>query len=363
MRQTRISALWISLFCLAVPFSSVLADLADPPPMLFTDTDTEQHFAKDPTVVNFQGTYYLYYSAGGRSGTHPDGRFRIGIATSENLVDWVKIDELRWKDGAETNGFAAPGALVWRDQVHLFYQSYGNGPRDAICHAWSDDGVNFTRNANPVFRPEPTDARGRVWNSGRAIDANVIPHGDQLLLYWATRDPEHRLQMVGVSAAPLDSRFGPDDWTQLSTEGPVLAPELPWEKNCIEASAMARRHDRLYKFYGGAYNHERQQIGVAYSVNGLNFTRLCDQGPFKPYGEPGTWNSYEVGHPFYFQDVDGQGYLFYQGRAATEWGEDGTARRPGPYHLSMSVVRWEADPEGGPDRPVLVPHQPEPLTP
>ncbi len=363
MPNARTLALGACLLCFARMPSAALAAPPEPPRMLFTDTDTEHHFAKDPAVVNFQGTYYLYYSVGGRSGAHPDGRFRIGIATSQNLVDWVKIDELRWNDGAETRGFAAPGALVKGNQVHLFYQSYGNGPRDAICHAWSEDGVNFTRNDNPVFRPDPKDSQGRAWNSGRAIDANVIPHGDQLLLYWATRDPDHQVQMVGVSAAPLDSRFGPDDWTQLSTEGPVLAPELPWEKNCIEASAMARRQDRLYKFYGGAYNHERQQIGVAWSDDGLHFTRVCHDKPLKPYGEPGTWNSYEVGHPFYFRDVDGQEYLFYQGRAATEWGPDGSARRPGPYHLSMSVVRWEADPEGGPDRPVLVPPDAEPPAP
>ena len=27
------------------------------------------------------------------------------------------------------------------DQIHLFYQTYGNWEKDAICHAWSQDGI------------------------------------------------------------------------------------------------------------------------------------------------------------------------------------------------------------------------------
>ena len=51
-------------------------------------------------------------------------------------------------------------------------------------------------------------------------------------------------QMQGVAAAPLDSNFSCDEWTQLNLEAPILAPtvpsplddpnlELAWEKRCI----------------------------------------------------------------------------------------------------------------------------------
>jgi hypothetical protein len=62
-----------------------------------------------------------------------------------------------------------------------------------------------------------------------------------------------------------------------------------------------------------------------------------------------------VGHPFYFRDTDGREYLFYQGRAATGFRPDGSPSGTGPYHLSMSPLRWHAAPEGGPARPVLEP--------
>jgi predicted GH43/DUF377 family glycosyl hydrolase len=285
--------------------------------MYYADAVSGRPFSKDPAVVRFQGRYWLYYSVPPYEGKPTKG-WTIGVATSENLVDWAKVGELRNTGEAEKRGFTAPGAIVLRGKVHLFYQTYGNGKRDAICHAWSDDGLTFTRNpSNPVFRPIGN------WTVGRAIDADVIPHGDKLLLYWATRDPEMKIQMQGVAAAPLESDFSRKHWKQLHTDGPILAPTVPtrlddpdldlaWEKRCIEAAAMARHNGRLYMFYAGGYNNDPQQIGVAVSDDGVNFKRLSDK-PLVPNGQPGSWNSSESGHPFLFQDEDGQDYLFFQG--------------------------------------------------
>jgi hypothetical protein len=101
---------------------------------------------------------------------------------------------------SEQNGFCAPGAIVLDGKVHLFYQTYGNREKDAVCHAWSTDGINFTRDpTNPIFRPQ-----GR-WTCGRAIDAEVFEDGDRLLLYFASRDPSYKTQLVGVAAAPRRS--------------------------------------------------------------------------------------------------------------------------------------------------------------
>lgn len=208
----------------------------------------------------------------------------------------------------ERNGLCAPGAVVLDGRVHLFYQTYGNGARDAICHAVSDDGLRFERNStNPVFAPTGD------WNNGRAIDADVIADGDRLLLYFATRDPTGRIQKLGVAGAPLASDFGRGQWMQLCQES-ILEPELPWEQDCIEAPAVCRRDGRLYLFYGGAYNNAPQQIGCAVSDDGLTWERLGDQ-PFLPNGGPGDWNVCESGHPFVFTDAAGNATLFFQGNA------------------------------------------------
>lgn len=291
--------------------------------MMYSDTASGRPFAKDPAVVRFAGRYWLYYSLCPYKGKKSKG-WSIGVATSQNLTDWTKAGEIANAGGPEANGFCAPGAIVLDGKVHLFYQTYGNGPKDAICHAWSTDGLHFTRNAtNPIVRPTG------AWNCGRAIDADVIAHKGRLLMYWATRDPKMKVQMQGVSAAPLDSDFGRSRWKQLC-DGPILKPELPWEGKCIEAAAMASRGGKLYMFYAGNYNNKPQQIGVAVSDDGVTFRRLWDK-PFLPNGRPGQWNSSESGHPFLFQDDDGKDYLFYQGNNT-----NGKT-----WFLSMVPVTWK----------------------
>lgn len=184
--------------------------------------------------------------------------------------------------------------------------------------------MHFSRNpTNPIFAPTG------AWTVGRAIDADVIVHDERLFLYFATRDPAMRIQMLGVAAAPLDSSFGRDAWTQLC-DAPILAPELPWEQECIEAPAVCKRDGAFFMFYGGAYNNKPQQIGCATSDDGIHWQRLSDW-PFLPNGEPGTWNASESGHPFVFVDGDGRTFLFFQGN--NDMGRT--------WYLSKKCVGWK----------------------
>lgn len=339
------ATLMVALFSCISLLPSFAETHANAPRMYFADNVSGRPFSKDPAVVKFNGKYWLYYSVPPYKGK-PNVGWSIGVATSHNLVDWTKAGELRNSGEAEAKGFTAPGAIVLRGNVHLFYQTYGNGKRDAICHAWSEDGLHFTRNpTNPVFHPTGD------WTVGRAIDADVIRHGDRLLLYWATRDPEMKIQMLGVAAAPLDGDFAREKWTQLNANGPILAPTVPttldgpgldlaWERRCIEAAAMARHGGRLYMFYAGGYNNDPQQIGVAVSDDGVRFKRLSDE-PLMPNGIPGSWNSSESGHPYLFQDEDGQDYLFYQGNNT-----DGKT-----WYLSVVPIDWsEGQPVQSPEK-------------
>ncbi len=197
--------------------------------MMFADTSRGRPFSKDPAVIEFDGRYFLYYSLPPYQDSREDDGWRIGIATSTDLDNWIKVGELPFFGSYDKKGQAAPGAIVLGGRVHLFYQTYGNGKHDAICHAVSEDGVHFQPNStNPIFSPTGD------WNSGRAIDADVIVHDGKLFLYFSTRDPEMRIQMTGVATADLASDFSKQDWTQ-QCDKPILYPELPWERNCIEA--------------------------------------------------------------------------------------------------------------------------------
>ena len=273
--------------------------------MLYTDNSRGRNGAKDPAVVKFHEKYLLYYSIMPPLGDAGQG-WDIGIAESTDLENWTKIGELGRVGKTEEKGICAPGALIYGGRVHLFYQTYGQFEKDSICHAWSEDGVHFIRNAtNPIVQ-----AQGD-WNNKRAIDADVAVFQEQLFLYFATRDPEGKIQMQGVTKAPLDGKFERSSWQQCCTEA-ILRPTLEWEQDCIEAAAALVREEKMYLFYAGAYNNSPQQIGVAVSEDGIHFERLMEE-PLLENGKPGSWNEAESGHPYIFEDEDKRVYLFYQG--------------------------------------------------
>lgn len=278
------------------------------PKMYFTDTAaTGIKIAKDPVVVNFKGKYLMYFS----KRTFADAKdgmlgWNIGIAESKDLYNWHKIGEIKPGASYEAKGLCAPGAIVKNGKIHLFYQTYGNGAKDAICHAWSSDGVNFDRDStNPIFSPNGD------WTNGRAIDAEVYAYKEKYFLYFATRDSAGMIQKQGVATASAKAGFGKSAWKQAVNQS-ILFPELDWEGKCIEGASIIKRNNKLYMFYAGSYNNDPQQIGVAESLDGLNWKRISNK-PFLANGAPGSWNNSESGHPCIFEDLDGKTYLFFQG--------------------------------------------------
>lgn len=303
MNPTRRDALkFLTAGALLAPRLSLADD--DTPRMLWGDTSRlGRPFSKDPSVIKIGEIYHLYFSLPPRTG---DKAWGIGIATSKNLNDWQRLGEVPPVGEVETLGICAPCAVRLDGKIHLFYQTYGRGKDDAICHAVSDDGLSFERDpSNPVYHPTGP------WTSGRAIDAEVVRFGDRTLMLAATRNPNMKIQMLVAAEATPGKGYGRDAWTPLH-DGPVLKPELPWERNCIEAASVVVRGDKMFMFYAGGYNNEPQQIGCATSTDGIHWARLSDQ-PLLPNGPPGSWNSSESGHPGAFVDDDGRTYLFYQG--------------------------------------------------
>lgn len=263
-------------------------------------------FSKDPVVVSFGDRYLMYYSLPPYP-EHKEKGWNIGIAESQDLTEWKKIGEILPEKEYEQKGFCAPGALVRNDTIHLFYQSYGSWKKDAICHAWSTDGLHFTRDAsNPIFQPHECG-----WSCGRAIDAEVCEFRGKYYLFFATRDPDFKIQQQGVAIAPKGTDFRREDWT-LATDTTILYPVLPWEGECVEGATILKRKGKLYMFYAGAFNNWPQQIGVAQSKDGIHWKRLSNE-PFLRNGKPGSWNESESGHPCIFRDRKGQVHLFFQG--------------------------------------------------
>ena len=251
-----------------------------PAPMLYGDTSRrgeKRPFAKDPTVIRHNGRYLMYYSVWSYDREHlpknfgkkPNGWWGA-IAESKDLVHWKRVGDIK-ADGLDVPGqmemWVAPCVKKIDGRIHMFAQCRVGRANPAtgrteclIWHATSEDGLNFRfTETRPMFTPQ------NKWSIPRAIDAEVYRVGDRLMLMYATREkPGALIQRLGIAWAPFASDWAADKWTELSTAKPFFEPELPWEMKCIEAPTVVERRGIWYMFYAGAYNHERQQIGVAW---------------------------------------------------------------------------------------------------
>ncbi|MBP5228467.1 MAG: family 43 glycosylhydrolase [Kiritimatiellae bacterium] len=314
--------------CTAIRFQAM------PEPMLFTDTSRygeAKPLAKDPTVIRHNGRYLMYYSVQGYptdkapAGIKP-GLWTSAIAESTDLVHWKRIGDLEIKRPVDIYGIVAPCVKKFDGKIHLFGQAPGvPGGQNQIWHATSEDGLRFVcTDTKPAFTPKNN------WSINRSIDAEVYRLGNDMILLYASREkPDGKIQRLGMARAPYGSAYDASCWTDLSVEKPLLEPEEPWEMSCLEAGTVIVHRGVHYLLYAGAYNHERQQIGAAYSMDGLHYKRFSKE-PVLPHGAPESWNAWESGHPGLFQDDDGQIYLFYQGKKTLK----------GDYFLSCLKVTF-----------------------
>ena len=309
----------------------------EPMPMKYGDTSrSKTPFAKDPTVIRHGNEYLMYYSVTAFDPS-PDNStppkfddWHTAIARSEDLVNWTRVSDLDLRDtkGNKIYGAVAPCVRKLDGKIHIFYQMAWEGTDGVsnIWHAMSEDGITFTNTCDrPIIVPV-TD-----WSIKRSIDAEYYRVGDKLILLFATRDKTATYQIMGMAEAPYGCDYGPDKWTLLSVDGPLMKPEYPWEMSCTEAPTVIRHKGIWYMFYAGAYNHEGQQIGLATSGDGYHFQRIAPDGLLFTHGAEGTWNQGESGHPGVFQDDDGQVYLFFQGKASLN----------DTYYLSVCKVHFK----------------------
>lgn len=290
-------------------------------------------FAKDPTVIEYGGRYLMYYTIQAyEKGMKPadvaplQEGWNAAIAESHDGLNWTRVGDLDLRDsqGNRIWGCIAPCVKILDGEIHLFYQRWTESEKNNnIWHATGRDGLTFTNTCDaPIFVPR------NDWSINRSIDAEVYRVGHKLILAFATRDKSGEVQMLGMAEAPYGSDYGPDKWTELTTDGPLLRPDFAWEGHCIEAPTVIRRRGVWYMFYAGAYNHEHQMIGLATSSDGYHFERVGDDGLVFPSGEAGSWNAGESGHPGVFQDRRGRVWLFFQGKASQD----------GNYRLSACRV-------------------------
>lgn len=207
-----------------------------------------------PVVLKRSNEYHMWYT-----GRNEKNSF-IGYAISPDGVNWTRVSkkpvltpEMPW----EKDAVMVP-CVIWNEKKHLYMMWYSGGEQyepDAIGYATSPDGVNWTKNLEPVFRPSKN---GSGWDSYKVTGAQVLFLDDRYVMFYiGFRDIHHA--MIGIAYSP----DGVSNWKRYPAN-PIIKPGIygSWDHDAVYRPFVIRDNEKWYLWYNGRRG-DKEQIGLA----------------------------------------------------------------------------------------------------
>ncbi len=250
-----------------------------------------------PSVLReANGTYKMWYT--GSNGA------------SLSILLALSLDGFRWVTQgmvlSGSNGAESPCVLRIGSVYHMWFTlvTYGGSPLgylDQIYHATSADGVSWS-----------------VQGLALGVGAAGSWDGDTVAEPWVVRDTNglYRMFFEGLNNTG-NSQIGEATSSDLVTWTPSGGnPIVRWGAPGAWDSGDAHSPSVLVGptwtlYYGGRQNSTRDQIGIAWSTDGYNWTKSSLNPAITPEPAP-AWDDWIVGSPGVFQDPAGL-RVYYSG--------------------------------------------------
>ena len=209
---------------------------------------------EDPRLVQFDGTYYLTYTAYNKRDA------QLCLATSTDLIHWKRKGVIlpaykgRWNVGWTKSGAIVPEKVDGK--YWMYFLGTAADKIDQTGLAYSTDLVHWTEVLDtPVLPARPGNFDSRVTEPG---PAPILTPGGIILIYNGADD-----KLVYRSGFAIFDRKDPRHLLVRSAE-PVLAPEQDWERvgqvpNVVFVEGAVPLAGRYLFYYGGADKY----VGVA----------------------------------------------------------------------------------------------------
>ncbi|MBN1346248.1 MAG: family 43 glycosylhydrolase [Phycisphaerae bacterium] len=249
---------------------------------------------RDPAVLVHDGKAYLYF-------TYYDPKaktWHIGMSTTEDFLTFTEIKIV------SPEGYASPGNVIRvGDEWILCYQQYRQFPH-YLCIARSKDLTTWSP-PEKIFNTGPENK----WNvDKRTIDPFLVADKGKYYCYYvgSTRwgKPKGH-NLIGV-AGSSDLK----QWTDLSTDKPVIGVDFEWEEpDGNENNCVIRHKNRWFMLYSAGLKNQKIASAVGDDLIHWENKRLCDVPVFKE-------SSTGFGAPVIIENLAAPGlyYMLYQGR-------------------------------------------------
>lgn len=253
----------------------------------------------NPSVIRLNNNYLNYYS--GWDGTS----WKTGLAISNDGVKWEKYEQnpildLR-QDSWDNDYIAANGsAILFNNSVYYYYQSLRSAK---IGLAISKDGLKFdSRTDTPVL----TVGKKGEWDCNSVADPYVIEINNILYMYYLGQD-EHDVQRLGIAKS-----FDGINWHKYA-KNPILdiGKNGTFDEKGLGEPSVIYQAPYFYMLYTGRDIQEQRNIGLAISLDGINWKKVDCSNLFSSLKK--DWNSKVICDTTLLEKEDGNILVWYGG--------------------------------------------------
>lgn len=262
-----------------------------------------------PIVWREDDHYFMLYQ-GWEEGSGWRGRGsprKFGLAMSEDGINWEKHKDnpvlLPTEGSFDELGFEAGCLLKVGDEYWLYYSGFAADGKLRIGLAFSSDLISWRKfDSNPVVEVGPHEA----WDSDGVAFPSVIKMRHEWLMIYGGYGPRS-MQIGGAISGDGKSWAKFEDNPTFTQRGWHEEPECPFWDAGIEVHHAFIHGDHITMLYEGIGRQGRYGIGVAYSPDGIAWAR-SPRNPLRGLTDTTIKQDMSVVHPWVLQ---GDGLLYY----------------------------------------------------
>ncbi|MFQ5604136.1 MAG: T9SS type A sorting domain-containing protein [bacterium] len=236
-------------------------------------------------------------------------------------------------------GYSDPALLFDGTNFHLWITGGGFIPGETTAgvrtyYYTSADGFAWQANStNPVFR----EAAAGAWDSGHIETPNVVRSSEGFWLYYSATPDSMADDGAQLKFGLATSQDG-QTWIRHAAN-PILERGLPgsWEERQIESPCVLRKDSLFYMWYNGTDVEWRIHVGLATSVDGINWQKYPGNPVFSP-STSSAWDSVGVYAP-QIRWLENRFVMLYTGLVFSATGYDFNHTHTG-VAVSEDGIHW-----------------------
>jgi predicted GH43/DUF377 family glycosyl hydrolase len=227
--------------------------------------------------------------------------------------------------GFDSEALRGPCVVRNGREYHMYYSGLA-GKAYAIGFARSEDGIHWKKlEENPILKPGPPGS----WDHAGVLYCKVVRVYGTWFMWYSGRDGS--TSRIGLATSPDGITWRKHPSNPVLDVGPAGA----WDARYVEAPGVAFVNGVYYMLYTGRPEFSQQQIGLATSVDGIEWKKY----PGNPVlaGAPG-WEGSNVGVSSLIARGD-TFHLWYSANGSGYW-QAGYATSPieNPWGVYGNVV-------------------------